>query len=52
MTDLTERLQQRPRPGAGRDAGWPTGSATRQVRPGLVLAIVLTGQLMAVIDNS
>jgi MFS family permease len=30
----------------------PRGSQARPVRPGVVLAIVLTGQLMAVIDNS
>jgi MFS family permease len=46
MTELTERLT---RPGTRRTAG---DSKARPVRPGLVLAIVLTGQLMAVIDNS
>jgi len=52
MTDLTERLQAAPvtRRGPGRRLA--DGGATRQVRPGVVLAIVLTGQLMAVIDNS
>src|SRR5580698_8853787 len=46
MTELTERL------GLARTQRAPGDSRTRPVRPGLVLAIVLTGQLMAVIDNS
>jgi MFS family permease len=46
MTELTERL------GLVRTQRAPGDSRTRPVRPGLVLAIVLTGQLMAVIDNS
>jgi MFS family permease len=44
MTDITDRL---PSVSTSRTAS--TGHATR---PGAVLAIVLTGQLMAVIDNS
>ena len=44
MTELTQRLHTTRPTSAGRDA--------RTARPGLVLAIVLTGQLMAVIDNS
>jgi MFS family permease len=47
MTDLAEGLSSQPL--ARRAFG--TGRA-RPARPGLVLAIVLTGQLMAVIDNS
>ena len=46
MTELTERLS------LPRTRRAPGDSRTRPVRPGLVLAIVLTGQLMAVIDNS
>jgi len=46
MTEITERL------GLARPRWAPGDSRTRPVRPGLVLAIVLTGQLMAVIDNS
>ena len=46
MTEITERL------GLARSQRAPGDSRTRPVRPGLVLAIVLTGQLMAVIDNS
>jgi MFS family permease len=51
MTDLTEL----PTPSVTRRAiaeraGRPRDE--RRVRPGLVLAIVLTGQLMAVVDNS
>ncbi|HEX4834169.1 MAG TPA: MFS transporter [Trebonia sp.] len=51
MTDLTDI---RPLPVTRRLArGRADGAgAARPVRPGLVLAIVLTGQLMAVIDNS
>jgi MFS family permease len=47
MTDLIERL-----PSRSRIRHAPGGSQARAVRPGAVLAIVLTGQLMAVIDNS
>jgi MFS family permease len=46
MTELTERLT------LARTRRAPGDSRTRPVRTGLVLAIVLTGQLMAVIDNS
>ncbi len=46
MTELTERLTLT---GPRRTAG---DSQARTVRPPVVLAIVLTGQLMAVIDNS
>ena len=50
MTDLTElRLPVTRRVLGARLAG---GRASRPVRPGVVLAIVLIGQLMAVIDNS
>ena len=47
MTEITQRLRSVPtmRPTS-------TGTAARRVKPGAVLAIVLTGQLMAVIDNS
>jgi MFS family permease len=45
MTELTQRA-----PSLRRSAS--AAGQTRQVRPGVVLAIVLTGQLMAVIDNS
>ena len=46
MTELSEW------PALARTRRAPGDSRTRPVRPGLVLAIVLTGQLMAVIDNS
>src|SRR5215469_13397132 len=58
MTDLTElpspTVTRRAAGGRVRAAGGRAGGrgAARRVRPGLVLAIVLTGQLMAVIDNS
>src|SRR5215469_9662760 len=43
MTDLTTRSQ---------PAVTSPARDIRRVRPGVILAIVLTGQLMAVIDNS
>src|SRR5580693_275434 len=46
MTELTES------PALSTTRLAPGDSRIRPVRPGLVLAIVLTGQLMAVIDNS
>jgi MFS family permease len=51
MTELTERVPQtvtRRAPGDGLSGG----RHARPTRPGVVLAIVLVGQLMAVIDNS
>src|SRR6201986_725860 len=48
MTDLTESV--RPTT-SGRLVG-RVGSTDRMIRPGVVLAIVLTGQIMAIIDTN
>src|SRR5689334_5847401 len=49
MTDLTEGV--RPSGAVARRLG-PTGRPGRATRPGLVLAVVLTGQIMAIIDTN
>src|SRR6201986_2792807 len=48
MTDLTESV----RPATSARLVGRVGRADRMIRPGVVLAIVLTGQVMAIIDTN